>query len=58
MLKTITVTISPASILVKRNDISMLVPSMVLSTVFVLAVMTVVPWMAPVLMADVTRSPV
>ena len=58
MLKSLSVKVSPASVLVLRNEVSMLVPSMVLSTVLVLAVMTVAPWLAPVLMADVTRSPV
>jgi hypothetical protein len=56
-LKNLSVNISPASFLVKLNDVSLLVPSMVLSTIQVLVIMTVAPWLAPVLMADIQRSP-
>jgi hypothetical protein len=38
------------------NDQPELVTSMVLSTVQVLAILTVAPWLAPVLMADVQNS--
>ena len=55
--KSLSFYISPASFVLQRNDVSMLVPSMVLSTVQVLAIMTVAPWLAPVLMADVQSSP-
>jgi hypothetical protein len=56
MLKSLSYRISPASFMVLVNDQPELVTSMVLSTVQVLVVLTVAPWLAPVLMADVQRS--
>ena len=47
---------SPASFIVLVNDQPKLVTSMVLSTVQVLAILTVAPWLAPILMADVQNS--
>lgn len=56
-MKTLSFNISPASFVLLANDVSLLVPSMVLSTIQVLAILTIAPWLAPVLMADVQNSP-
>jgi len=58
MLKSLSFHLTPASFMVLVNDQSDLVTSMVLSTVQVLVILTVAPWLAPVLMADVQNSPV
>jgi hypothetical protein len=50
--------ITPASFIVSRNDEPILIPSMVLSTILVVALLTAFPWLAPVLMADVQKSAV
>lgn len=58
VLKSLSFSIGPAIFLLKRNDVSLLVPSMVLSTIQVLAILTIAPWLAPVLMANAQNSPV
>lgn len=57
-MKNLSYRISPASFLLLKNDVSLLVPSMVLSTIQILAILTIAPWLAPVLMADVQNSTV
>jgi hypothetical protein len=56
MIKSLSYRITPASFMVLVNGRSDLVTSMVLSTVQVLAILTVAPWLAPILMADVQNS--
>jgi len=55
-IKDTEVNISPAGLMIINNGETLLVPSMVASTVLVCALITVAPWLAPVMMADVQNS--
>lgn len=56
MLNRFNVTFKPSAVLVKFDGVNQMVPSMVLSTVLVCALITVMPWAAPIMMNGATNS--